>query len=54
MTPLKLAHEEIIDAVRILFKQVDFIEKDLYGSKSEMVREALRLLFEKYGVKIWE
>ena len=30
------------------------IEKGVYGSKSEIVREALRLLFEKYGVKIWE
>jgi len=30
------------------------IEKGIYGSKSEIVREALRLLFEKYGVKIWE
>lgn len=30
------------------------IEKGVYGSKSEIVREALRLLFEKYGVKILE
>lgn len=30
------------------------IEKGLYGSKSEIVREALRLFFEKYGEKIWE
>ena len=30
------------------------IEKGVYGSKSEIVREALRLLFEKYGVKMWE
>jgi len=30
------------------------IEKGVYGSKSEIVREALRLLFEKYGVKIWD
>lgn len=30
------------------------IKKGLYGSKSEMVRESLRLLFEKYGEKIWE
>jgi len=30
------------------------IERGVYGSKSEIVREALRLLFEKYGFKIWE
>lgn len=30
------------------------IDKGVYGSKSEIVREALRHLFEKYGVKIWE
>jgi len=30
------------------------IEKGVYGSKSEIVREALRLLFEKYEVKIWD
>jgi len=29
-------------------------ERGLYGSKSEIVREALRLFFEKYDVKIWE
>ena len=30
------------------------IEAGLYGSKSEIVREALRLLFEKHGEKLWE
>jgi len=30
------------------------IEKGVYGSKSEIVREALRLLFEKYEMKIWD
>lgn len=30
------------------------IQKGIYGSKSEIVREALRMLFEKYGEKIWE
>ena len=30
------------------------IKKGLYGSKSEIIREALRLFFEKYGEKIWE
>ncbi|RLI07399.1 hypothetical protein DRO42_08145 [Candidatus Bathyarchaeota archaeon] len=30
------------------------MDKGVYGSKSEIVREALRLLFEKYGVKIWD
>jgi len=30
------------------------IEKGVYGSKSEIVRDALRMLFEKYGEKIWE
>lgn len=30
------------------------IERGLYGSKSEIVREALRMFFEKYGEKIWE
>lgn len=30
------------------------IDRGVYGSKSEIVREALRLLFEKYEVKIWE
>jgi len=30
------------------------IERGVYGSKSEIVRDALRLLFEKYGFKIWE
>ena len=30
------------------------IEKGVYASKGEIVREALRLLFEKYGEKIWE
>lgn len=30
------------------------IERGLYGSKSEIIREALRLFFEKYGEKIWE
>lgn len=30
------------------------IEAGLYGSKSEIVREALRLFFEKHGEKLWE
>ena len=30
------------------------VKKGVYGSKSEIIREALRLLFEKYGEKIWE
>jgi len=30
------------------------IEKGVYGSRSEIVRDALRILFEKYGEKIWE
>jgi len=30
------------------------IERGLYSSKSEMVRESLRLFFEKYGEKLWE
>jgi len=30
------------------------IERGLYGSKSEIIREALRMFFEKYGEKIWE
>ncbi|MHA1290351.1 MAG: type II toxin-antitoxin system ParD family antitoxin [Candidatus Thorarchaeota archaeon] len=30
------------------------MEKGVYGSKSEIVREALRLLFEKYEMKIWD
>lgn len=30
------------------------IERGVYGSKSEIVRDALRLLFEEYGEKIWE
>ena len=30
------------------------IEKGVYSSKGEIVRDALRLLFEKYGEKIWE
>jgi len=25
----------------------------LYGSKSEIIREALRMFFEKYDEKIW-
>ena len=29
------------------------IERGLYGSKSEMVREALRLFFEKHGDNLW-
>jgi len=32
----------------------NMIEKGVYGSKSEIVREALRMLFEKYGEKIWK
>jgi Arc/MetJ-type ribon-helix-helix transcriptional regulator len=30
------------------------IDKGVYASKGEMVREGLRLLFEKYDEKIWE
>ena len=30
------------------------IKKGLYGSKSEIVREALRLFFEKYGERLWQ
>jgi len=30
------------------------IEKGVYSSKGEIVRDSLRLLFEKYGEKIWE
>lgn len=30
------------------------IEAGLYGGKSEIVREALRLFFEKHGEKLWE
>lgn len=30
------------------------LERGLYGSKSEIVREALRMFFEKYGEKLWE
>ena len=30
------------------------INKGVYGSKSEMIREALRILLERYDVKIWE
>lgn len=30
------------------------IDSGLYGSKSEIVREALRLFFEKHGEKLWE
>ena len=30
------------------------IDKGVYASKGEIVRDALRLLFEKYGEKIWE
>lgn len=30
------------------------IEAGLYGGKSEIVREALRAFFEKYGEKLWE
>ena len=30
------------------------IERGLYASKSEMVREALRIFFERYGDTLWE
>ena len=30
------------------------IDAGLYGGKSEIVRESLRLFFEKYGEKLWE
>jgi len=30
------------------------IEKGVYGTKSEIIREALRMFFEKYGEKVWE
>jgi len=30
------------------------LEKGVYSSKGEIVRDALRMLFEKYGEKIWE
>jgi len=30
------------------------VERGLYGSKSEIIREALRMFFEKYGEKIWQ
>jgi Arc/MetJ-type ribon-helix-helix transcriptional regulator len=30
------------------------IDRGVYGSRSEVVRDALRMLFEKYGEKIWE
>jgi len=30
------------------------IDGGLYGSKSEIVREALRLFFEKQGVVLWK
>ncbi|MCW4022947.1 MAG: ribbon-helix-helix protein, CopG family [Candidatus Bathyarchaeota archaeon] len=32
----------------------ELINKGVYASKGEIVRDALRLLFEKYGEKIWE
>jgi len=32
----------------------NMIDKGLYGSKSEIVREALRDFFEKHGEKIWK
>ena len=30
------------------------IDRGLYSGKSEIVREALRLFFEKYGERLWE
>ena len=30
------------------------IKKGVYSSKSEIIREALRMFFEKYGEKVWE
>ena len=44
----------VIPIIRARDQSDKLIEKGAYGSKSEMVREALRLLFEKYEVKIWE
>ena len=30
------------------------LEAGLYGSKSEIVREALRLFFKEHGERLWE
>jgi Arc/MetJ-type ribon-helix-helix transcriptional regulator len=30
------------------------IEKGVYSSKSEIIRESLRMFFDKYGEKIWQ
>lgn len=32
----------------------EMMRKGIYGSKSEIIREALRMFFEKYGEKVWE
>lgn len=53
--PGKMQESLTIRLSRLYLDAMDrMIERGLYGSKSEIVREALRLFFEKYGEKIWE
>ena len=55
MSPRRMQESLTIRLSKLYLEAMDrMIEKGLYGSKSEIIREALRLFFEKYGEKIWK
>lgn len=55
MPPGKMQEYLTIRLSKLYLNGMDnMIEEGLYGSKSEIVREALRDFFEKHGEKIWK
>jgi len=55
MSPEKMQESLTIRLSKLYLNGMDLIiEKGLYGSKSEIVREALRDFFDKHGEKIWK
>ena len=53
--PKKMQESLTIRLSRLYLTAMDrMIEGGLYGSKSEIVREALRIFFEKHGERLWE
>ena len=55
MSPRRMQESLTIRLSKLYLEAMDrMIERGLYASKSEIIREALRLFFEKYGEKIWK
>ena len=55
MSPRRMQESLTIRLSKLYLEAMDrMIERGLYGSKSEIIRDALRLFFEKYGEKIWK